>query len=154
MKYVLALDQGTTSSRAILFDNTGRVAGKAYQEFRQIYPRAGWVEHDPKDILGSQVGVIAEALVRAGASIADVEAVGVSNQRETTLVWDARIARSFGRQRNWIIAFTGHDLLRQISNVRRTLDALGRTETRYNTMPAYVLLSVSYHFKPRAKAAQ
>ena len=93
MKYVLALDQGTTSSRAILFDNTGRVAGKAYQEFRQIYPRAGWVEHDPKDILGSQVGVIAEALVRAGASIADVEAVGVSNQRETTLVWDARTGR-------------------------------------------------------------
>ena len=90
MKYILALDQGTTSSRAILFDNHGKVAGKAYQEFRQIYPKAGWVEHDPKDILGSQVGVIAEALVRAGASMADVEAVGVSNQRETTLVWDAR----------------------------------------------------------------
>ena len=90
MKYILALDQGTTSSRAILFDCNGRVAGKAYQEFRQIYPRAGWVEHDPKDILGSQVGVIAEALVRAGASLSDVEAVGVSNQRETTLVWDAQ----------------------------------------------------------------
>ena len=65
MKYILALDQGTTSSRAILFDSFGNVAGKAYQEFRQIYPMAGWVEHDPKDILGSQVGVIAEALVRA-----------------------------------------------------------------------------------------
>ena len=90
MKYILALDQGTTSSRAILFDCNGRVAGKAYQEFRQIYPRAGWVEHDPKDILGSQVGVIAEALVRAGASLSDVEGVGVSNQRETTLVWDAQ----------------------------------------------------------------
>ena len=89
MKYILALDQGTTSSRAILFDSFGNVAGKAYQEFRQIYPRAGWVEHDPKDILGSQVGVIAEALVRAGADIRDVEAVGISNQRETTLVWDA-----------------------------------------------------------------
>ncbi len=90
MKYVLALDQGTTSSRAILFDQNGKVAGKAYQEFRQIYPKAGWVEHDPKDILSSQVGVIAQALVRAGASIADVEAVGLSNQRETTLVWDAK----------------------------------------------------------------
>lgn len=89
MKYILALDQGTTSSRAILFDSFGNVAGKAYQEFRQIYPMAGWVEHDPKDILGSQVGVIAEALVRAGADIRDVEAVGISNQRETTLVWDA-----------------------------------------------------------------
>lgn len=89
MKYILALDQGTTSSRAILFDQHGNVAGKAYQQFRQIYPRAGWVEHDPKDILSSQVGVIAEALVRAGAGIDDVEAVGLSNQRETTLVWDA-----------------------------------------------------------------
>ena len=77
-----------------------------------------------------------------------------ASMNDDCLVWDARIARSFGRQRNWIIAFTGHDLLRQISNVRRTLDALGRTETHYNTMPAYVLLSVSYHFKPRAKAAQ
>ena len=93
MKYVLALDQGTTSSRAILFDEHGAVAGKAYQEFRQIYPKAGWVEHDPKDILGSQVGVIAEALVRAGATADDVAAVGVSNQRETTLVWDARTGR-------------------------------------------------------------
>lgn len=90
MKYILALDQGTTSSRAILFDEHGKVAGKAYQEFRQIYPKAGWVEHDPKDILGSQVGVIAEALVRAGATLSDVDAVGISNQRETTLVWDAK----------------------------------------------------------------
>ena len=90
MKYILALDQGTTSSRAILFDERGRVAGKAYQEFRQIYPRAGWVEHDPKDILGSQVGVISEALVRAGARLSDILAVGISNQRETTLVWDAK----------------------------------------------------------------
>ncbi len=89
MKYILALDQGTTSSRAILFGEDGKVAGKAYQEFRQIYPRAGWVEHDPKDILGTQVGVVAEALVRAGADISEVEAIGITNQRETTLVWDA-----------------------------------------------------------------
>ena len=89
MKYILALDQGTTSSRAIVFDELGNVAGKAYQEFRQIYPKAGWVEHDPKDILGSQVGVIAEALVRAGATADDIAAIGISNQRETTLVWDA-----------------------------------------------------------------
>ena len=93
MKYILALDQGTTSSRAILFDEQGKVAGKAYQEFRRIYPRAGWVEHDPKDILGTQVGVVAEALVRAGADISDVEAIGITNQRETTLVWDAKTGK-------------------------------------------------------------
>ena len=93
MKYILALDQGTTSSRAILFDEHGKVAGKAHQEFRQIYSKPGWVEHDPKDILGSQVGVIAQALVRAGAAIDDVVAVGISNQRETTLVWDASTGR-------------------------------------------------------------
>lgn len=90
MKYILALDQGTTSSRAIVFDKRGAVVGKAQQEFRQIYPKAGWVEHDPKDILGSQVGVIAEALVRAGIGAADVEAVGITNQRETTLVWNKK----------------------------------------------------------------
>ena len=93
MKYILALDQGTTSSRAIVFDRNGNIAGKAQQEFRQIYPAPGWVEHDPKDILGSQLGVIAEALVRAGASITDVEAMGITNQRETTLVWDAQTGK-------------------------------------------------------------
>lgn len=88
MKYILTLDQGTTSSRAIVFNKKGEIVGKAQQEFRQIYPKAGWVEHDPKDILGSTVGVIAEALVRAGVSAEDIAAIGISNQRETTLVWD------------------------------------------------------------------
>ncbi|MGN0814732.1 MAG: glycerol kinase GlpK [Candidatus Coproplasma sp.] len=88
MKYILALDQGTTSSRAIIFDRTGKIMGQAQQEFRQIYPRAGWVEHDPKDILGSQLGVIPEALVRAGVGAEQIAAIGITNQRETTLVWD------------------------------------------------------------------
>lgn len=88
MKYVLALDQGTTSSRAIVFDKQGNILGKAQQEFPQIYPKPGWVEHDPHDIYGSQVGVIVEALIRANVSATDIAAIGITNQRETTFVWD------------------------------------------------------------------
>ena len=88
MEYILALDQGTTSSRAIVFDKCGRIAGMAQQEFAQIYPFNGWVEHDPKDILGSQIGVIPEALIRAGVSIDEISAIGITNQRETVFVWD------------------------------------------------------------------
>jgi len=88
MKYILALDQGTTSSRAIVFDKKGNIKGIAQQEFPQIYPKNGWVEHDPLDILGSQVGVIGEALIRANISAKDIEAIGITNQRETTVVWD------------------------------------------------------------------
>lgn len=88
MKYILSLDQGTTSSRAIVFDKQGKILGKAQQEFQQIYPQAGWVEHDPHDIYGSQVGVIVEALIRANVSAADIAAIGITNQRETTFVWD------------------------------------------------------------------
>jgi len=88
MKYILSLDQGTTSSRAIVFDKKGNILGKAQQEFPQIYPHPGWVEHDPHDIYGSQVGVIVEALIRANVSAADIAAIGITNQRETTFVWD------------------------------------------------------------------
>lgn len=88
MKYILSLDQGTTSSRAIVFDRQGNILGKAQQEFAQIYPHPGWVEHDPHDIYGSQVGVIVEALIRANVSAADIAAIGITNQRETTFVWD------------------------------------------------------------------
>ncbi len=90
MKYVLSIDQGTTSTRAIVFDAQGEIVGKAQQEFKQIYPQAGWVEHDPTDIIGSAVGVIAEALIRANAVIDDVAAIGITNQRETTIVWDKK----------------------------------------------------------------
>ena len=88
MKYILSLDQGTTSSRAIVFDKSGNIVGKAQQEFPQIYPQPGWIEHDPHDIYGSQVGVISEALIRAGVDVEDIAAIGITNQRETTLVWD------------------------------------------------------------------
>ena len=87
-KYVLAIDQGTTSSRAILFDSCGKIAAKAQQEFKQIYPQSGWVEHDPLDIIGSVMSVFAEAVARAGITYSQIDSVGITNQRETTLIWD------------------------------------------------------------------
>ena len=88
MRYVLALDQGTTSSRAIVFDEEWRIRAVAQREFRQIFPQPGWVEHDPEEIYASQVGVAVEALKSAGVSAKDVAAIGIANQRETTIVWD------------------------------------------------------------------
>ena len=92
-KFVLALDQGTTSTRAIVFNKKGEIVSKAQQEFKQIYPRPGWVEHSPQDIMGSTVAVIGEALVRAGITAADVASMGITNQRETTLVWDKKTGK-------------------------------------------------------------
>lgn len=88
MKYVLALDQGTTSSRALLFDQNGTVRAVAQREFEQKFPQAGWVEHDPEEIASSQSAVAVEALAKAGATTADVAAIGIANQRETTIVWN------------------------------------------------------------------
>ncbi len=88
MPHVLALDQGTTSSRAIVFDDAGSAVAMAQREFRQIFPRPGWVEHDPREIWESQLAVAREALARAGLAAADVAALGITNQRETTIVWD------------------------------------------------------------------
>jgi glycerol kinase len=88
MPYILALDQGTTSSRAIVFDRDGAVRAVAQKEFTQMFPRAGWVEHDPDEIWASQIGVAVEALGRAHAKPSDIAAIGITNQRETTIVWD------------------------------------------------------------------
>src|SRR5687768_930124 len=88
MKYILALDQGTTSSRAIVFDHAGSIVSVAQKEFRQIFPKPGWVEHDPSDIWSSQAGVAAEALTKAALKSSDLAAIGITNQRETTVVWD------------------------------------------------------------------
>ena len=87
-KYVMALDQGTTSSRCILFDRQGNMVSMAQKEFTQIYPRTGWVEHDAMEIWSSQYGVAAEAMAKVGADAADIDAIGITNQRETTIVWD------------------------------------------------------------------
>ena len=88
MPHVLALDQGTTSSRALVFDESGSIVSLAQREFQQIFPQPGWVEHDPQEIWDSQVAVAKKALEDAGLSAGDVAAIGITNQRETTVVWD------------------------------------------------------------------
>ena len=87
-KYIMAFDAGTTSNRCILFDRQGRVHSAAQKEFTQIFPRPGWVEHDAQEIWATQLGVAVEAMGKVGASAADIAAIGITNQRETTVVWD------------------------------------------------------------------
>jgi len=89
-QYILALDQGTTSSRAIVFARDGSILAKAQKEFRQIFPQPGWVEHDPNEIWSTQSGVMGEALSSAGIRASDIAAIGITNQRETTLIWDRK----------------------------------------------------------------
>ncbi len=88
-EYIMALDQGTTSSRCILFDHEGNMRSVAQKEFQQIYPEPGWVEHDPFEIWSSMLSVCTESMARIGATVADIAAIGITNQRETTIVWDA-----------------------------------------------------------------
>ncbi len=87
-KYIMALDAGTTSNRAILFDKSGRIVSVAQREFTQIYPKPGWVEHDANEIWSSMLGVAVETMAKAGASPEDIAGIGITNQRETTIVWD------------------------------------------------------------------
>ncbi len=101
MKAVLAFDQGTTSSRALAFGRDGRVLGSAQQEFRQIFPRPGWVEHDPLEIWRTQRDVAAQALADAGLTRGDVAAIGIANQRETTLLWERATGRPVANAIVW-----------------------------------------------------
>ena len=91
--FILSIDQGTTSSRAIIFDKSANIRAVAQQEFKQIYPESGWVEHSPQDILGSVMAVVAEAIVRAEITAEDICAIGITNQRETTIVWDKKTGK-------------------------------------------------------------
>ncbi len=101
MSFVLALDQGTTSSRALVFDHAGTIRAVAQQEFRQIFPRPGWVEHDAAEIWATQSGVLYEVLARAGIAPRDIAAIGITNQRETTLVWDRVTGRPIAHAIVW-----------------------------------------------------
>lgn len=87
-KYILALDQGTTSSRAIVFDHNGQICSVAQKEFTQYFPKPGWVEHDANEIWSSQASVVAEAIAQMDINGKDIAAIGITNQRETTIVWD------------------------------------------------------------------
>ena len=87
-KLILSLDQGTTSSRAIVFDKQGKIVSKAQNEFDQIYPKTGWVEHNPYEILDSQLRSLSSALFTGGIDPKEIAAIGITNQRETTILWD------------------------------------------------------------------
>lgn len=133
-KFILALDQGTTSSRAILFNRDGHTVASAQKEYPQIYPQPGWVEHDPNEIWSSQVGVAAEAVAKAGIAPSDIAAIGLTNQRETTLIWDRR---------------TGHPIYNAIVwQCRRTADRCAQliADGHTNTIRAKTGLVVDAYF--------
>ena len=92
-QYILALDQGTTSSRSIIFDKQGNIKTVAQKEFKQIFPQPGWVEHDAEEIWSTQLGTMAEALAKANITIKQIAAIGITNQRETTVVWDRKTGK-------------------------------------------------------------
>jgi len=124
MRYVLALDQGTTSSRAILFDRRGQAVAVAAQEFEQIYSSPGHVEHDPEAIWSSQLATARDAMARAGARAADVAAIGVTNQRETTVIWDRATGKPVANAIVWQSRITA-DLCEQLKQ-----EGLSDTVTR------------------------
>lgn len=100
-KYILALDQGTTSSRAIIFDHAGNIRSSAQKEFKQYFPKPGWVEHDPNEIWSTQAGVAAEAITGAGIDGSQIDAIGITNQRETTVVWDRETGKPVANAIVW-----------------------------------------------------
>ncbi|MBC2850742.1 glycerol kinase GlpK [Cetobacterium sp. 8H] len=108
MKYIIALDQGTTSSRAIIFDEQQNIVASAQKEFKQIYPKEGWVEHDPMEIWASQSGVLAEAIAKSGISQHDVIGIGITNQRETTVVWNKLTGKPVYNAIVWQCRRTAH----------------------------------------------
>lgn len=114
-KYILALDQGTTSSRAILFDEVGNMIAIAQKEFEQHFPQPGWVEHDPIEIWSSQIGVAAEAISKAGLAVQQIAAIGITNQRETTIVWEKSTGKPIYNAIVWQDRRTAHycDTLKQ-----------------------------------------
>ena len=97
-KYVMALDSGTTSNRCILFNEKGEMCSVAQKEFTQYFPKPGWVEHDANEIWSTQLGVAVEAMSKIGATAEDIAAIGITNQRETTIVWDKRQASLYTMQ--------------------------------------------------------
>ncbi len=109
MSVVIALDQGTTSSRAILFDHSGSIVGVAQREFEQIFPQAGWVEHDANEIWESQLAVARGVLADTGTDIANVAALGITNQRETVVIWDRKTGQPIHNAIVWQDRRTAND---------------------------------------------
>ena len=109
-KVLVALDQGTTSSRAVVFDTAGRMLAAHGVEFPQIFPKPGWVEHDPHDILNSQITALREAVKKSGVDVQDIAAIGITNQRETTLLWDCETGECVHNAIVWQCRRTAHDV--------------------------------------------
>ncbi len=108
MRYIIALDQGTTSSRAVIFNQNGEKVAAASREFEQLYPQPGWVEHRPEDILNSQLDALREAVASSGIDVCDIDAVGIANQRETALLWDRETGEPLGNAIVWQCRRTAH----------------------------------------------
>ncbi len=108
MRYIIALDQGTTSSRAVVFDEQGRKVAAVSHEFDQLYPQPGWVEHRPGDILNSQLDALKDAVAASGIDVSDIAAIGLANQRETTLLWDRATGQPLGNAIVWQCRRTAH----------------------------------------------
>src|SRR5690606_23089335 len=123
---ILALDQGTTSSRAIVFSQSGSILAVAQKEFPQIYPQPGWVEHDPEDIWSSQLAVARAALRKAGMSATDVAGIGITNQRETTVLWNRRTGQPIHNAIVWQDRRTA-GLCDRLKKGRRAADFRSRT---------------------------
>lgn len=121
MKYVVALDQGTTSSRAVVFDENGKPIASHSIEFKQIYPNAGWVEHDPSDILNSQIQALKQVVEKSNVPVNQIAAIGITNQRETTIVWDRATGKPVYNAIVWQCRRTSHLV------ERLKLDGLGNT---------------------------
>ena len=121
LKYVVALDQGTTSSRAVVFDENGKPIASHSIEFKQIYPNAGWVEHDPSDILNSQIQALKQAVEKSNVPVNQIAAIGITNQRETTIVWDRATGKPVYNAIVWQCRRTSHLV------ERLKLDGLGNT---------------------------
>ncbi len=119
--YIMALDQGTTSSRAIIFDRKGGIAGRAHQEFTQIFPKPGWVEHNPMEIWASQKNVALKAMRNAGVSAAQIASIGITNQRETTILWDRNSGRPVYNAIVW--------QCRRTSDICKSIESSGKGET-------------------------
>ena len=148
MKYVLALDQGTTSSRAIVFDHAGRVHSMARREIAQVYPRPGWVEQDPMEIWAPQIGVAREALAGGGISAGDIGAIGIANQRETTIVWDRETGEpapmEFEVIREWIPrdVGVGLEIVVDESTTKNMVLELGEYFRREYANELYVFIAI------------
>ncbi len=119
-KYIMSFDAGTTSVRAIIFDKDSHAVSVAQKEFEQIYPKPGWVEHNPIEIWSAQVGVASEAMAKAGITYEDIEAIGITNQRETTIVWDKQTGQPVYNAIVWQCRRTA-DYCNSISNHKKSI---------------------------------